>query len=423
MQQNQSRNGWKLNASLLMLGQFASIFGSSMVQYAIAWDLAMRMNSGFIAALGFVAANIPQALVSAYGGWLADRFPRRMLIITPDAASAVVSLALAALYGTGDAGLIAIFMALCIRSIAAGIQSPAVDAYLPHVVPTNHLMRINAINGTLQSIITILAPAAGAALIATLRMPSVLIIDAITAMTGISLLLSIHTAKRTACPNTHNRKPETGKAIRHILEGLDYCRHHATTRRVMITYAICFGICVAPGGLNSVFVNRNFAQDTINLGWMQLTTTPSKLALVELSYGMGAIIGGLIMTAWGGWHNRLISMGIAMAGLTCANILMGASSSGMANSAWTFAISFGLTGFVAPLLLSPSTTLLQETVKPTMLGRVFGLLNTVRTSALPLGLSLIGPLSDMIPIAWVYIGAGILAFPAVAWLLYDTKPA
>lgn len=87
--------GWLANISLLIGGQFVSLFGSSLVQYAIWWDLALRSNSGITIMWATIFGMLPQALISIFGGAWADRLPRRLLIVLPDAMIALVTLALA----------------------------------------------------------------------------------------------------------------------------------------------------------------------------------------------------------------------------------------------------------------------------------------------------------------------------------------
>lgn len=87
--------GWLANISLLIGGQFISLFGSSLVQYAIWWDLALRSNSGITIMWATIFGMLPQALISIFGGAWADRLPRRMLIVLPDAMIALITLALA----------------------------------------------------------------------------------------------------------------------------------------------------------------------------------------------------------------------------------------------------------------------------------------------------------------------------------------
>ncbi|BDR54484.1 MFS transporter [Bombiscardovia apis] len=425
-------SAWQRNVSLLVVGQFVSIFGSSLVQYAITWDMALRTNSGLVAMLGFLCANLPQAFMSLWGGSLADRYPKRLLINLPDACTAILSLGLALAYMKDFVPIWLVCAVLCGRSLAAGIQSPAVDSYLPQLAPSSRLMKVNSINGTLQSAIAILAPALSAGLIATLHMQAVLMVDAVTAAIGIGMLLLIRqpaqAVARQASDNTD--LPDSIEAEEldaalgtplsaraGIKQAFQYCRTHSAVGMVLVTYALCFMLTVAPGGLNAVFVGRNFSAGSLDIFGIHLTNATDKLGCIELLYGLGAVSGGLLMTAWGGFAKRLRSMGFAMLWLAVADIVMACAAPNLTGSFWLFALAYASTGFISPLLLAPASTLIQEQVSPAMMGRIFGLLNAVRTLALPLGLAVAGPLSDAFPIAYIYIAGGIVSIPISLWVL------
>ncbi|BDR52902.1 MFS transporter [Bombiscardovia nodaiensis] len=453
------RPAWKRNVSLLIVGQFVSIFGSSLVQYAITWDLALRTNSGLVAMLGFICANLPQAVMSVFGGGLADRYSKRLLINAPDAFTAVLSLGLALAYIRGVASVWLVCLVLCARSLAAGIQSPAIDSYLPELTPKTRLMKVNSFNGTLQAAIAILAPALSAGLIAALHMQAVLMVDAVTAVIGITMLLLIRQPQVESLPaagdelavsggiqaGEHGQQGKEGQQVQQdeqdqdrteghhrqrgqarqakpsawsgIAQGLAYCRQHRAVGMVLVAYALCFMLTVAPGGLNALFVGRNFSSGPLEVLGLHLTTSTDKLGFIELIYGLGAVVGGLIMTVWGGFAHRLRSMGLAMFCLALADIAMACSAPAFTGSFWLFALAYASTGFVSPLLLAPASTLIQEQVAPGMMGRIFGLLNAVRTLALPLGLAIAGPLSDVFPIAAVYLAGGLISLPISLWVM------
>ena len=135
--------------------QTLSLFGSSVVQYAIFWYLVLRSNSGMVMTGAMVAAALPQAIVSVFGGVWADRWNRKLLVMLPDAVIAAVTICLSAsmAVGWGDTGLI--LVVLVIRSAGGGIQTPAVQSFIPQIVPEAWLLRVNAVNGTLQTAISI----------------------------------------------------------------------------------------------------------------------------------------------------------------------------------------------------------------------------------------------------------------------------
>lgn len=145
------------------VGQTLSLFGSSVVQYAIFWYLVLRSNSGMVMTGAMVAAALPQAIVSMFGGVWADRWNRKLLVMLPDAVIVAVTICLSAsmAVGWGDTGLI--LVVLVIRSAGGGIQTPAVQSFIPQIAPEAWLLRVNAINGTLQTAISIASPAIAAA--------------------------------------------------------------------------------------------------------------------------------------------------------------------------------------------------------------------------------------------------------------------
>lgn len=150
------------NVVLLLTGQTLSLFGSSVVQYAIFWYLVLLSNSGMVMTGAMVAA-LPQAIVSVFGGVWADRWNRKLLVMLPDAVIAAVTICLSAsmAVGWGDTGLI--LVVLVIRSAGGGIQTPAGQSFIPQIAPEAWLLRVNAINGTLQTAISIASPAIAAA--------------------------------------------------------------------------------------------------------------------------------------------------------------------------------------------------------------------------------------------------------------------
>ena len=185
---------WKRHTALFLGGQTASLFGSSIVQYAILWFLTLETRSGVVLTLATAFGFLPQAVMSVFGGVWADRHNRKLLLIGSDAAIALSTLALAILLWRGADGLWLIYAALAIRSLGAGIQMPAVGALLPQIVPTTSLIRVNGINASIQSAMTLLAPAAAAAVFAWLGLQAALLVDVITAVVGICLVAFIPVA-------------------------------------------------------------------------------------------------------------------------------------------------------------------------------------------------------------------------------------
>jgi DHA3 family macrolide efflux protein-like MFS transporter len=280
--------GWKRRIITFMAGQTISMFGSFLVQYAIMWHLTLSTKSGGILALAAIFGFLPQAIVTVFAGVWADRVNRRMMIIISDSSIAVATLILAFFMMAGVKDLWLIFLVMAVRSVGSGIQMPAVSALLPQIVPTDKLMRVNGVNSSIQSIMGLLAPVAAAAVYASWSIVPIFFIDAVTAVIGISLLLtiSVPTLERALS----DEKPSYFTDLK---EGITYIFTHDLVRWVMGIFAVVFLLCVAPSNLSPLMIARNFGTEV----W--------KLTVAEVLFSIGMAIGGFALAAFANKINRI----------------------------------------------------------------------------------------------------------------------
>jgi DHA3 family macrolide efflux protein-like MFS transporter len=400
---------WLRKTILFLSGQTVSLFGSMLVQYAVFWYLTITYQSGVIMMLAALFGFLPQAVISIFGGVWADRHNRKLLIIGADAAIAVTTLALALIMMNGIDAPWIIFLALAIRSAGAGIQMPAVASLLPQIVPTRNLIRVNGINGSIQSAMALLAPAAAGAIYAwssaatggsSASLVPIFFIDVVTAILGIGFLLLIPVAAVRRASDV-----DTGY-FADLVDGVRYVAHHAFVRWLLIVFAIIFVLTVAPSNLTPLMLVRSFdageQQNVINL------------AVLEVSFSIGMVLGGILVASLFAKRSR-IGM-IIVSSLVFGGLSIGM---GLSPSIWIFFGFMFLIGLAVPFFSTPSFTLLQETVEPERQGRVFGFVGIVMALAMPLGMVVFGPLADTVPIEVLLIGAGVLTFVVVGaavWL-------
>lgn len=383
------QRAWKRDISIFLSGQTVSMFGSMLVQYAIMWHLTLETKSGVVLMASAVFGMLPQAIVSIFGGVWADRLNRKWLIIGADASIAVTTLVLAIFMMSGYQELWLIYLTLAIRSTGAGIQQPAVAALIPQLVPTEHLLRVNGIFQSISSAMMLIAPAAAAAIYATLSIVAIFWVDVVTAIIGIGLLMLI------AVP-TVRTVVDTGY-FTDLAKGVRYTFTHAFVRWLLVLFAIVFVLTVAPSMLTPLMVVREFGDEV----W--------KLTVNELAFSIGMLGGGVLIAVWGGLKNKVVM-------ILGASVLFGVLTLalGLSTNMWVFFAFMLLVGLAVPFFSTPSTTLLQERVEPEFQGRVFGFVGVVMATAMPVGMLVFGPLADVVPVQWVLIGAGILTFVVVA---------
>jgi DHA3 family macrolide efflux protein-like MFS transporter len=400
---------WLRNTILFLSGQTVSLFGSMLVQYAVFWYLTIEYRSGVYMMLAALFGFLPQAVVSIFGGVWADRHNRKYLIIGADAAIALSTLALALIMMTGFDAVWLLFAVMAIRSAGAGIQMPAVSALIPQIVPTRNLIRVNGVNGSIQSAMALLAPAAAGAIYAWSAAASggtaaslvpIFFIDVVTAILGIGILafIPVRAVRRAS-------DVETGY-FADLVDGVRYIVHHAFVRWLLIVFAIIFVLTVAPSNLTPLMLVRSFpageAQDVVNL------------AVLEIAFSVGMMLGGILVASLFAKRSRI---GL----IVVSSLVFGALSIGLglSTSIWMFFGFMFLVGLAVPFFSTPSMTLLQETVEPERQGRVFGFVGIVMAVAMPFGMVVFGPLADVVPIELLLIAAGILTFVVIGlavWL-------
>ena len=342
-------------------------------------------------ALATAFGFLPQAFASVFGGVWADRYNRKFLLIGADATIAATTLVLAVMLWQGLSGLWPVYLTLAIRSLGAGIQMPAVGALLPQIVPADRLMRVNGINMSIQSAMTILAPAVAAALFAWLGLQAVLMVDVGTAAIGIGLVALIPVA-------TIVRSDRAAGYLDDMRAGFAYVRHHAVILRVLLYFALVFFLMAPPGYLSPLMVVRTFGEEV----W--------KLTVNELAFGVGMMLGGALISAWGGWRDRMRMLLASSYAFGLLSIALGLSGSVLGWSG-VFALYLAfmlLLGGAVALFSTTAMTLFQEQVEPAMQGRVFGVQGIILALAMPIGMLVFGPLADVVSVEWITIGAGFL---------------
>jgi len=377
---------WKKNTILFLASQTISLFGSSLVQFAITWYIALETQSGIMMTLSIISGFVPNMILSPFAGVWADRYNRKTLIIVSDAVIAFSTLVMAILFLLGYGSVWILIGVSAIRSFGASIQSPAVSAFLPQMVPVDKLTRVNAVNQSIQSFCNLLSPIISGALLTVSTIESIFFIDVFTAAIAIAVLLLFLNVPAHA---RALEKQETTYFV-DIREGLSYIKHHKFIKQFMIFFAINTFLATPAIFLTTLQVPRSFGEEV----W--------RLTAMEIFFSVGMMLGGLGMAAWGGFRNRFHSILVSsmiLAGLTVAL--------GLVPNFWSYIAVFGLIGLVLPMNNTPTMVILQEKIEDEFRGRVFSVLSMISSSIMPLGMVFFGPLADAIPIEWILVGAGV----------------
>ncbi len=380
---------WKKNIILFLASQTISLFGSSLVQYSIMWYITLKTQSGIMMTISIVCGFLPTLFLSPFAGVWADRYNRKTLIILSDSLIAISTLILAILFLLGYDSLWLLFVMSAVRALGTGIQTPAIGAFLPQLVPEDKLTKVNATNGTIQSLVMLISPMISGALLTMTTIETIFFIDVITAAIAVlTLLLFLHVPLHAKA-----LEKQTTSYFIDMREGFTYIRNHVYVKKFFLFCAFFFFLAAPVAFLTPLQVTRSFGSDI----W--------RLTAIEITFSVGMMLGGIIMVSWGGFKNKIHTM-------TLSSFMIGACTFalGVVPTFWIYLIFMGLVGIAMPIFNTPSTVLLQEKVEADFLGRVFGVLGMISSSMMPLGMLVFGPLSDIIKIEWMLIGTGLLLF-------------
>lgn len=383
---DEKQTNWKSQAMLFLISQCITLFGSTLVQMAIVWYVTIQTSSGVWVAAFTVCSYLPQFLISFVAGVWADRHSRKKLIIGADSLIALVTfLMVLAIPHITDKTVVlgGLLVMSVIRSFGAGIQTPAVNAVIPQLVPEDQIMRFNGINATMQSVVQFAAPAAAGVLLTINTLSSTLIIDTATAIVGIGLLSAVIIPKQAI------QNKETSVFI-DMKIGIKYTLSDKLIGKVLTVYGLFIFLCVPAGFLSQLFVSRVYGE------------TYWYLSAVELAGFIGMVAGGILMSIWGGFKSRVTTMSVGLIAFGSLAIGMGLSKQ--------FALYLTLMiiyGVAITMVQTATTTLIQEKAEISMQGRVFGLLGAMYSGFLPVGMAIFGPMADEISLQWIMIGSGI----------------
>ena len=383
---DEKQTNWKSQAMLFLISQCITLFGSTLVQMAIVWYVTIQTSSGVWVAAFTVCSYLPQFLISFVAGVWADRHSRKKLIIGADSLIALVTflMVLAIPHITDKTIILYSLLAMSvIRSFGAGIQTPAVNAVIPQLVPEDQIMRFNGINATMQSVVQFAAPAAAGVLLTINTLSSTLIIDTATAIVGIGLLSAVIIPKQAI-------QSKGTSVFIDMKIGIKYTLSDKLIGKVLTVYGLFIFLCVPAGFLSQLFVSRVYGE------------TYWYLTAVELAGFIGMVAGGILMSIWGGFKSRVTTMSVGLIAFGSLAIGMGLSKQ--------FALYLTLMiiyGVAITMVQTATTTLIQEKAEISMQGRVFGLLGAMYSGFLPVGMAIFGPMADEISLQWIMIGSGI----------------
>ncbi len=356
----------------IWIGSFISFMAMNMQMITRGW-LVLRLENDSPLALVLVMVSFaaPMTVVSLVGGALADRFPKKNLIIVSQSANAVMTLVLAMMDASGAIWFGAVLIIGVINGSMMAINMPSRQAIISDIVPENKLMNAVALNNSAMNLTRIIGPALAGFLIVFIGTSGVFyLISAIYVLSALSLLMV-----KTNAVQAKGAKKGVGKDI---FEGLRYVWGDVNLRGLILMAFI-----------PSLFGFTLFALLPV---WAReaLNVNSSDLGILMTMMGVGALIGTLGLAGIRKFSRR----GVLLLGL---GVLWGITLVGLANSMiFPVAMPFLLiVGLISSVYMSLNMTLTQISSAPEMRGRVMSIM-MMTFGLMPIGALPFGTIAEYI---------------------------
>lgn len=327
--------------------------------------------------------HVPGLIITLWGGVWADRYYRKHLIMAADALVALATLAVAIAFWSGYKNLELLLLASAFRSLGFGVQSPAVNAVYPQLIPVEQLARVQGINQSLASLLTLVSPVAGGAILGLGSLENALMVDVATAALAIAILASIK------IPAAEPGKLDS--AFKEMKEGLRYVLAHRDLRLMLACVAAFFFLLTPGSTLTPLMLARSFGPEL----W--------RLAANEAAWAGAAIFGGIFVARHGDFKDKPAIMALSMVIFGLCFVFMGLAGN------FTIYLAFmALAGFVTPVYMTAETVFIQQTADPAKLGRVFSISQILSLGVMPAAIALFGPLAEVVSVETLLLVCGLL---------------
>jgi MFS family permease len=349
-------------------GQLVSLSGNWMQTVAELWLVVTLTGSGIAVGLTTALQFLPMLLAGAWGGLLADRMPKRRLLIVTQALMALPALALFAITTAGDIQVWMVFALVFARGAVNAVDNPTRQSFVMEMVGPERVVNAVSLNSVLVHSARIVGPALAGVLIAVIGVQPCFLINALTFGVMIVALRRMDPAALSPAPPAEH-EPHAVRA------GLAYVR-----RTPELAVPLALMALVGTLGFNFQVILPLLAR-------FDFGGTATVYAALLSAMGVGSVIGALITGARGRAGPRLISAAALTFGLAA---LLAAAAPTLALELPVLVVLGGASVTFAATINSN----LQLAASPQMRGRVMALYSIVFLGSTPIGGPIAGFLSE-----------------------------
>ncbi len=388
------------NYRLFASGQIVSNTGTWMQRVAQDW-LVLQLTHNNATALGITTGLqfLPMLLLGLWGGLIADRYPKRRLLMITQSTMGLQAVLLGVLAITHVATVWHVYALALVLGLVTAFDNPARQAFVVEIVGKEDLPNAVGLNSATFHLARVIGPAAAGLLINLVGTGPVFLINGVSYLAVLAGLYSMREEELNP-----SDRVERGRG--QLMEGLRYVRH----RRDLLLPIVVVGI-VGTFGMNFQMTMALMAKSVFDKG-------AGSYGLLGTALAVGSLCGALFAARRARPSARLMvgaAIGFGLLEVIC----------GLMPSYFSFMALLVPTGLVLIVLNTTANATMQMGAGPGMRGRVMALYMTVLLGGTPIGAPVIGWLADVAGPRWSLLGGGLVSAvgTAVATLIIGGGPA
>ncbi len=362
---------------IVWCGQIVSVLASTMSQFGLTLWMYQQTHSATAMALMQVFFVTPFLIISPFAGVMVDRYNRKIMMMVSDLAAVIATSGVFILILTGRLQFWHLYIAAVVNGIGNSFQWPAYSAAISTMIPKSQLVRVNGMMSLIEAGPGVVAPLLAGALLPVIGLKGILGIDVATFFLAIGTLAFVHIPRPK---QTEEGRRSQGNFFKEAVYGFRYIFARPSLLGLQIIFF--FG---------NLFAGTAFA--VIPPMILAKTNQNSLIfGVVQTAGAIGVIIGGVVMTAWGGFKRRV--NGVLLGWTYCG--LIGTAILGLNFGLPLWIVGMVLGGLSMPLINSSNQAIWQSKVAPDLQGRVFSARRLIAWFANPISPIIGGTLADFV---------------------------
>ena len=377
------------NYRLYFFGQVISSSGTWMQSIAQAWLVLTLTSSG--TALGLVTAlqSLPVLLFGPFGGVLADRFAKRKLLIITQSVFGLLALVQGTLVATGVVRLWMVAALAFAFGLTKVIDSPTRQSFVVEMVGEGELKNAVTLFSTLVNMSRIVGPAIAGILITTIGLAPCFILNGLSYGAVVVMLLVMRASELHPAARLSHARGQ-------VIAGLRYVWSTPVLRDVLVMMALI-------GTLT-----YEFQVSLPLIAQLTFHGNAASYALLSASFGVGAVVGGLLTASRKATSFRAVVLAALLFGAT-------ALAASVMPTLGLVAVALVAVGFCSINFSAMGNTTLQLASIPEMRGRVMSLWVIAFLGSTTIGGPIIGFIGQHVSPQWALATGGLAALVAGAY--------